>query len=59
MKRPQTKFYNHSKRESQVITSKKSQNLSLDQNISLGQNFLEADFFLSLSILYWNYNNRW
>jgi len=39
MKRPQTKFNAHTMRESQVIRSKKSQNLSL------GQNFLAAEFF--------------
>ena len=39
MKRPKTKFHAHTMRESQVIRSKKSQNLSL------GQNFLEAEFF--------------
>jgi len=39
MKRPQTKFHAHTIRESQVIRSKKSQNLSL------GQNFLAAQFF--------------
>jgi len=53
MKRPKTKFHTHTMRESQVIRSKKSQNLSL------GQNFLEAEFFFSSSILYWNYNNRY
>jgi len=40
MKRPQTKFHADTMRESQVIKSKKSQNLSL------GQNFLAAEFFL-------------
>jgi len=39
MKRPQTKFHAHTLRESQVIRSKKSQNLSL------GQTFLAAQFF--------------
>jgi len=51
MKCPQTKFHTHTMRESEVIRSKKS------QNFLLGQNFLAAEFFLSLSILYWNYNN--
>jgi len=45
MKRPQTKFHAHTMRESEVIRSKKSQNLSSGQNLSLGQNFLAADFF--------------
>jgi len=35
MKRPQTKFHAHTMSESQVIRSKKSQNLSLCQNLSL------------------------
>jgi len=39
MKRPQTKFHADTMRESQVIRSKKSQNLSL------GQNFIAAEFF--------------
>jgi len=51
MKHPQTKFHAHTMRESQVIKSKKSQNLSLGQNLLLGQNFLAAEFFFS-SILY-------
>jgi len=46
MKRPQTKFYAHAMRESQIIRLKKSQNLSLGQNISLGQTFLQHSFFL-------------
>jgi len=51
MKRPQTKFHAHTMSESQVIRSKKSQNLSLCQNLSLGQNFLAAQFFLFIDIL--------
>jgi len=58
MKRPQTKFHAHTMRESQVIRSKNSQNLSLGENLSLGQNLLAAQFF-SLYRLYWNCNNRY
>jgi len=32
-------------KDSQVIRSKKRQNLSLGQNLSLSQNFLAAQFF--------------
>jgi len=45
MKRPQTKFHAHTLRESHVITSKKSQNLSSGQSLSLGQTFFAAQFF--------------
>jgi len=45
MKRPLTTFHAHTLRESQVIRSKKSQNLSV------GQNFLAAQFFLFIDIL--------
>jgi len=57
LKRPQTKFHAHTMRESQVIRSKKIQDLPLGHNLSLGQNFLAAEF-VSSSILYWNCNNR-
>jgi len=45
MKRPQIKFHAHTMKGSQVIRSKKSQNVSLGQNLSLGQNFLSAELF--------------
>jgi len=45
MKRPQYKFHTHTIKKSQVIRSKKTQNLSLDQSLLLGQNFLAAQFF--------------
>jgi len=45
--------------ESQVIRSKKSQNLSWGQNLSLGQKFLAAEFFSLHRIIYGNYNNRY
>jgi len=51
MKRPQTKFKVHIMRESQVIWSKKSQNLLLGQNLSLGQIFLAAHFFFIDTLL--------
>ena len=46
MKRPQTKFHAHTMRVSQVLRSKKSENLSLHQNLSLGQTFFAAVFSL-------------
>jgi len=51
MKRSQTKFHAHTMRESNVIRSKKSQNLSLGQNLLLGQTFFAIISF-SLSIFY-------
>jgi len=51
MIRTQTKFHAHTMRESQVIRSKKIQDLSLGHNLSLGQIFLAAEF-VSSSILY-------
>jgi len=59
MKSPQTKFHAHTIRESQVIWSRKSQNSSLDQILSVGQTLLAEQFFVSLSIFYWNYDNRY
>ena len=49
MKRPQTKFHVHTMRESQVIRSKKSQNLSLGENLSTF--FAAQFFFLNIDIL--------
>jgi len=51
VKRPQTKFHANTMRESQVIRSNKSQNLSLGQSLSLGQIFLATVFFLFANIL--------
>jgi len=45
MKRPQTKFHVHTMRESHVVRSKKSQNLSFGQSLSLGQYFLAAQLY--------------
>jgi len=38
MKRPQTKFHADTMSHSNVLRSKKSQNLPLGQNLSIGQN---------------------
>jgi len=57
MKGLQTKFHAQTMTESQVIRSKKSQNLSLAK-IYRWVNFSCRTVFFSLSIFYWNYNNR-
>jgi len=51
MKCPQTKLHAHTTKESQVIRSKKSQNLSLGQKLSLDRTFLAAQFFFFIGIL--------
>jgi len=57
MKRPQTKCHADTMSNSQIIRSKKSKFIVM-QNSSFGQTFLAAQFFLC-SIFCWNYTKRY
>jgi len=58
MKRTHTKFHTHNMTESQVVRSKKSQFIIRSKFI-IESNFSCNAVFFSLSIFYWNYNNRY
>jgi len=58
MKRPQTKFHAHAMKESWVIKSKKVKISHYRSKVIVGSKFSCKSFF-SLSISYWNYDNRY